>query len=111
MNLKSLGKLFSDARINGRLSQEDLAAKASVSTRTVQRLENGETDPTFATMYSIAKAAGWKLLIILGDSNEEELLRLFRDADPTQRKALLGLADTFLKFTDDTENRGRLKKP
>lgn len=43
-------------RKNKGYSQEKLAEEAGVSLRTVQRLENGETDPTGDTLTRIAKA-------------------------------------------------------
>lgn len=51
-----LSKNIKRFRRNKGYSQEKLSEKAGVSLRTVQRLENGETDPTGDTLTRIAEA-------------------------------------------------------
>ncbi len=50
------GKLIKELRIKNGMTQEELADKTEVSTRTIQRIENGEVDPRAYTLQMIAKA-------------------------------------------------------
>ncbi|WP_163322942.1 helix-turn-helix domain-containing protein [Draconibacterium mangrovi] len=50
------GKLIKELRIKKGMTQEELAEKTEVSTRTIQRIENGQVDPRSYTLQMIAKA-------------------------------------------------------
>jgi len=50
------GKQIKELRIKKGLTQEDLAELTELSTRTIQRIENGEVDPRAYTLQMIAKA-------------------------------------------------------
>lgn len=50
------GILIKDLRIKKGMTQEELADKTEVSTRTIQRIENGQVDPRAYTLQMIAKA-------------------------------------------------------
>lgn len=50
------GKLIKELRIEKGMTQEELAEKTEVSTRTIQRIENGQVDPRSYTLQMIAKA-------------------------------------------------------
>ena len=50
------GKLIKELRIKKGMTQEELADKTEVSTRTIQRIENGEVDPRAYTLQMIARA-------------------------------------------------------
>ena len=50
------GKLIKELRIKKGMTQEELADKTEVSTRTIQRIENGDVDPRAYTLQMIAKA-------------------------------------------------------
>ena len=50
------GKLIKELRIKKGMTQEELAEKTEVSTRTIQRIENGQVDPRAYTLQMIAKA-------------------------------------------------------
>ncbi len=50
------GKLIKELRIKKGMTQEELAEKTEVSSRTIQRIENGEVDPRAYTLQMIAKA-------------------------------------------------------
>lgn len=50
------GKLIKELRVKKGMTQEELADKTEVSTRTIQRIENGEVDPRAYTLQMIAKA-------------------------------------------------------
>ena len=50
------GKLIKELRIKKGMTQEELAEKTELSTRTIQRIENGQVDPRSYTLQMIAKA-------------------------------------------------------
>ena len=50
------GKLIKELRVKKGMTQEELAEKTEVSSRTIQRIENGEVDPRAYTLQMIAKA-------------------------------------------------------
>ena len=50
------GKLIRELRLKKGMTQEELADKTEVSTRTIQRIENGDVDPRSYTLQMIAKA-------------------------------------------------------
>lgn len=50
------GLLIKELRLKKGLTQEELAARTEVSTRTIQRIENGDVDPRAYTLQMIAKA-------------------------------------------------------
>lgn len=50
------GKLIRELRIKKGMTQEELAYKTEVSSRTIQRIESGEVDPRAYTLQMIAKA-------------------------------------------------------
>lgn len=51
-----VGILIKELRLKKGLTQEELADKTELSTRTIQRIENGEVDPRAYTLQMIAKA-------------------------------------------------------
>ncbi|MDO6517727.1 helix-turn-helix domain-containing protein [Zobellia uliginosa] len=56
MKNKNLAKRVKELRKRKGLSQEELTENSGLSLRTVQRIENGETDPTGETLRRIADA-------------------------------------------------------
>jgi XRE family transcriptional regulator, regulator of sulfur utilization len=52
----TIGDKIADLRTRKGLTQEDLADKAGVTVRTIQRIENGSTSPRPYTVRTIAKA-------------------------------------------------------
>lgn len=50
------GKLIKELRLKKGMTQEELADKTEVSSRTIQRIENGEVDPRAYTLQMIARA-------------------------------------------------------
>lgn len=80
------GKLIKDLRIKKGLTQEELAEKTEVSTRTIQRIENGEVDPRAYTLQMIAKALEVDFSIFTEDPSEKE-----KDADIDTQRTWLAL--------------------
>ena len=56
MKNKNLAKRVKELRKRKGLSQEELTENSGLSLRTIQRIENGETDPTGETLRRIASA-------------------------------------------------------
>jgi transcriptional regulator with XRE-family HTH domain len=52
------GKRIRDLRLKKGMTQEELARQTELSTRTIQRIENGEVDPRAYTLQMIATALG-----------------------------------------------------
>ena len=62
------------------MTQEELADKTEVSTRTIQRIENGEIDPRAHTLQMIAKALEVDFSLFIED---ESVPRIYiKDDDP-----------------------------
>ena len=56
MNQPDLGLKVSELRLQKNLTQEQLAEKCEVSTRTIQRIEGGEVDPRSYTLHCLSEA-------------------------------------------------------
>ena len=55
---RSLGRRIREIRDGAELTQEDLAARASIGRVTLARIENGQQSPRFNTLAAIASALG-----------------------------------------------------
>jgi transcriptional regulator with XRE-family HTH domain len=66
------GKLIKELRIKKGMTQEELADKTEVSSRTIQRIENGEVDPRAYTLQMIAKALEVDYDLFVGNEPDEE---------------------------------------
>jgi transcriptional regulator with XRE-family HTH domain len=66
------GRLIKELRIKKGMTQEELADKTEVSSRTIQRIENGEVDPRVYTLQMIAKALEVDYTLFLGNEPDEE---------------------------------------
>lgn len=58
-------ELLSTARASSGLSQRELARKARTAQSVVARIELGETNPSWATLTRLLKAAGYRLATAL----------------------------------------------
>ena len=65
MNQLQLGKKIQELRKLKGLTQEELADRTSLSTRTIQRIENGEVDARTYTLGRLAEALNIELDILL----------------------------------------------
>ena len=59
MNQPYLGIKITELRQQKGLTQEQLAEKCEVSTRTIQRIESGEVDPRAYTLHCLGEALGF----------------------------------------------------
>jgi transcriptional regulator with XRE-family HTH domain len=66
------GKLIKELRLRKGMTQEELAAKTELSTRTIQRIENGEVDPRAYTLQMIAKALEVEFSLFVEDETTED---------------------------------------
>lgn len=102
--MKSIGKKLRQARIKKGLTQEQLAGR-NMHTRTLQRLEDGDGNPTLATLQELARALGTTVPALLIEPNQslqgsgEQVLRgavrlvqEYADGEPEQRALLLYVA-------------------
>jgi len=67
------GKLIKELRIKKGMTQDELADKTEVSTRTIQRIENGEVDPRAYTLQMIAQALGVDFGMFIEKESDESL--------------------------------------
>lgn len=67
-----ISKKIKQIRIQKGYSQEKLADKTGLSIRTIQRVENGETDPTGNTIIEISKALDVSVEQLLGRRKVED---------------------------------------
>lgn len=65
IDLKHFGKLIKLERIKNDLSQEDLAEKVGVSTRTISLIESGLQHPKFFLVARIAKILEFDINILV----------------------------------------------
>ena len=90
------GKIIKDLRIKKGMTQEELADKTEVSSRTIQRIENGEVDPRSYTLQMIAKALEVDFSIFTkDDQTEDEDLRDDKDRNWLALLHLSGMLPLF----------------
>lgn len=63
MNLFEIGELFRRRRGSLGLRQEDLSEISSINMRTIQHLEAGKGNPSFATLEKIAFILGLEIVV------------------------------------------------
>ena len=56
-------RMLIQARIDGGLTQKELAAKSGIRQSNISRIENGDCVPTLATLNAIARGTGRRLKI------------------------------------------------
>lgn len=67
------GKQIKELRIKKGMTQEELADKTEVSSRTIQRIENGEVDPRAYTLQMIAKALDVDFSLFIENESAESI--------------------------------------
>jgi len=65
-DLVSLGRRIRGARLERKMTLEDLAKAAGVSKSVLSQVERGATNPTLATLWNVAKALGLDPLELFG---------------------------------------------
>ena len=75
MNNEKLSQSVKELRKEKSFSQEELAKKSGLSLRTIQRLENGETEPTGETLKRISAVLDLTPNELLDWGNQKEILK------------------------------------
>lgn len=71
-NKMKIGLVIKELRIKKGLTQEELAERTELSTRTIQRIENGEVDPRAYSLQMIAKALDVDFSLFVEDNPHTE---------------------------------------
>jgi len=96
MDQFKLGKKIQELRKLKGLTQEELADKTNLSTRTIQRIENGEVDARTYTLSRLAEALNVELDILLV---EDESSNNFFSIDSSNFALLLKyMSESLLQF-------------
>jgi transcriptional regulator with XRE-family HTH domain len=66
--LLNVGRRVAELRASQKLTQEELAERAGISARYIQRIEAGHENLTLTTMASVAKALGVEVASLLRKS-------------------------------------------
>ena len=72
MNPKSLAKRLKELRSLRGMSQEFLAEESRVGLRTIQRIENEESEPTGETIKRLTTALGVEIKELVGSGSPDE---------------------------------------
>jgi transcriptional regulator with XRE-family HTH domain len=67
-----IGKRIKELRVRKGMTQEELAGRTELSTRTIQRIENGEVDPRAYSLQMIAKALDVDYSLFVEDKPTED---------------------------------------
>lgn len=108
METNKLGQKLKELRASRVMSQEYLAEESQVSLRTIQRIENNESEPTGETVKRIASALDVDLTSLLGNDQRAQtndlkatIIYLKKQLANTSVKSEI---KTFEKFIDLLEN-------
>lgn len=63
MDLYQLGAFFRERRIFLQIRQEDLSEMSGINSRTIQQIELGKGNPSFATLQKLATVLGLELVV------------------------------------------------
>src|SRR5690348_9335643 len=74
MDKRALGEKIRRLRAKADLSQEELAGRAKIAHRALQRVESGKANPTVDTLTAIAKALGVPFEELAGISGRETFI-------------------------------------
>lgn len=77
MQQPELGLKITELRKNLSMTQDDLANQTGVSTRTVQRIEQGEATPRLATLKLLSEALDYNLNAVATNSRIDKTIMFF----------------------------------
>lgn len=63
MELYQLGAFFRERRIFLQIRQEDLSEMSGINSKTIQQIELGKGNPSFATLEKLATILGLELVV------------------------------------------------
>ena len=79
MNQVKIGKFISECRKNINLTQEQLAEKLGVTSKSISRWENGKTIPDYSLLESLCKILNVNMLELLKGEKENKDDALIKD--------------------------------
>jgi repressor LexA len=104
---KTMGEKIKEYRKMAGFSQEELAAQINVTKQSVSLYEKDRTDMKVSTLETIALVLGVSVHALIDDieddstlerEDEEEMITLFRQMRPRDKKILLDQMRSFLKY-------------
>ena len=105
VNYSSLGQRIRQERQKLNLTQEQLAEPADVTTAFIGHIERSERSLSLETLIKISNRLGVTVDYLLSDSYKprdpqmtEELLQLLDNKSPSQKRALLDIMRTIVKY-------------
>ena len=102
---KEFGKRLKELRLQANISQEELAEKVNVSTKTVSYWENAHNPVTFSKIPSIAKALNipiYKLFVFLEADEklaDKEYIELLQSKTGQELETLFKIIKEFQKIS------------
>lgn len=103
LNLSYMGPVLKQARIDAKMTQEDLAERIGKTARYLQAIENEERGVSLDTLFRLVRALGISADAIAypgreADNGEaEQLMRLIRLLNSRDRNVLLAAAKQMLE--------------
>ena len=94
MNQTSLGEIVQKVRKEKAFTQEELASRAELDTRTIQRIEKGEVKPYFSTLKTLSKVLDFDLISAANSKPwqfSEEEMGSFREKFKTTRSIRIAI--------------------
>lgn len=112
MNPKKLAKKLKELRAIRGMSQEFLSEESRVGLRTIQRIENEESEPTGETIKRLATALGVEIIELVGSNSASEtgdlkgtLIFLKRQLSKTNKKSEIQTFKTFINVLTNLKDK------
>ncbi|OUR93907.1 hypothetical protein A9Q87_04140 [Flavobacteriales bacterium 34_180_T64] len=112
MNPKSLAKRLKELRSLRGMSQEFLAEESRVGLRTIQRIENEESEPTGETIKRLATALGVEINELIGSHSPEEtsdlkgtIIFLKKQLSQTNKKSEIKTFEKFIYILNNLRDK------
>ena len=87
------GSLIAEARKRGGFTQAELAARLGSHQSVVARWETGRTNPDFATVQRVVRAAGFELGISIQQVDDHDLALIRRELNLLPHERLSGMVE------------------
>lgn len=112
MNQKKLAKKLKELRGIRGMSQEFLAEESRVGLRTIQRIENEESEPTGETIKRLASGLGVEINELIGSNSTSEtsdlkgtIIFLKRQLSKTNKKSEIQTFNRFISILTNLKNK------
>lgn len=104
IDYKMIGNRLKNRRKELKLTQEEVCAKANITTFYLSKLENGKSTPTLETLAVLAKVLQTDLVYLLSGSSklndlyiDERLAEISAKANEEQLELIIKIANTILE--------------